>query len=86
MLSTLNAILGCLAIGSVQGVAIQSKSAVSTSILQARDVIGHDDVEPFPETIQLEPLGSLVKQFQPFLKVQNGCVPFPAIDINGNTG
>ncbi|MEF3133024.1 NPP1 family protein [Rhizobium sp. 268] len=46
----------------------------------AAHVIDHDKVQGFPDSAT----NSLLKTFQPFLKVFNGCVPFPAVDAAGN--
>nr|WP_315857392.1 NPP1 family protein [Rhizobium leguminosarum] len=43
-------------------------------------VLDHDKVQGFPESSA----DSLLKTFQPFLKVFTGCVPFPAVDAAGN--
>ncbi|MDX0511482.1 necrosis-inducing protein [Sinorhizobium medicae] len=45
----------------------------------AADVIDHDKVEGFQENVS-----AFLKSFQPYLKVFNGCVPFPAVDAHGN--
>ncbi|KAK7908239.1 NPP1 domain protein [Apiospora marii] len=49
-------------------------------VIEARGVIAHDAVVGFPQTVPSD------LKFQPFLKVENGCVPFPAVDASGNTG
>lgn len=54
--------------------------------LERRAVINHDAVVGFPETTPSGTLGSLYLKYKPFLKVENGCVPFPAVDSSGNTG
>nr|WP_237352734.1 NPP1 family protein [Rhizobium leguminosarum] len=46
----------------------------------AADVLDHDKVQGFPDSSA----DSLLKTFQPFLKVFTGCVPFPAVDAAGN--
>ncbi|KAH7272222.1 hypothetical protein FSOLCH5_007130 [Fusarium solani] len=61
-------------------------SAVSGSPLEKRSVINHDAVVGFPETVPSGTAGSLYLKYKPFLKVFNGCVPFPAVDASGNTG
>lgn len=61
-------------------------SAVSGSPLERRNVINHDAVVGFAETVPSGTAGSLYLKYKPFLKVFNGCVPFPAVDANGNTG
>lgn len=42
-------------------------------------VIDHDKVQRFPDTTS-----GFLKTFQPYLKVDSGCVPFPAVDAAGN--
>jgi len=54
--------------------------------LERRAVINHDAVVGFPETVPSGTLGSLYLKYKPFLKVDGGCVPFPAVDASGNTG
>ena len=56
------------------------------SPLERRAEIDHDTVVGFPETVPSGTLGSLYLKYKPFLKVENGCVPFPAVDASGNTG
>ncbi|RVG83631.1 NPP1 family protein [Sinorhizobium meliloti] len=46
---------------------------------RAAEVIDHDKVEGFPEKIS-----GFLETFQPFLMVYRGCVPFPAVDADGN--
>jgi len=54
--------------------------------LKPRAVINHDAVVGFPETVPAGITGELYLKYKPFLKVFNGCVPFPAVDAVGNTG
>ncbi|KAL8366383.1 hypothetical protein RB595_004924 [Gaeumannomyces hyphopodioides] len=54
--------------------------------LEPRAVINHDAVVGFPETVPGGPIGANLLRFKPWLKVFSGCVPFPAVDANGNTG
>ncbi|RSL97620.1 hypothetical protein CDV31_012946 [Fusarium ambrosium] len=61
-------------------------SAVSGSPLEKRSVIDHDAVVGFSEAVPSGTAGSLYLKYKPFLKVFNGCVPFPAVDASGNTG
>ncbi|TVY50048.1 hypothetical protein LOCC1_G000139 [Lachnellula occidentalis] len=56
--------------------------AVNASPLERRGTVGSDDIVGFPETI---PVGTVYGTYQPYLKVENGCVPFPAVDAAGNT-
>ncbi|KAF8846996.1 NPP1 domain protein [Acephala macrosclerotiorum] len=53
--------------------------------LVARSVIAHDAVVGFPATIEGDGFGDLCAGYQPFLEVVHGCVPFPAVDAEGNT-
>lgn len=50
-----------------------------------RESIDHDKVVGFPETVSSGAIGDVYKAYQPLLKVVNGCVPFPAVDAQGNT-
>lgn len=61
-------------------------SFVSAAPIQARAVIDHDAVVGFPETVPSGTVGALYLKYKPYLKVVNGCVPFPAVDAAGNTG
>jgi len=54
--------------------------------LERRAAIAHDAVVGFPQTVPSGTLGTLYLKYKPFLKVDNGCVPFPAVDASGNTG
>ncbi|KAF2209457.1 hypothetical protein CERZMDRAFT_61174 [Cercospora zeae-maydis SCOH1-5] len=59
--------------------------AAPTSVAK-RAVINHDAVVGFPQTVPSGLTGQLYLKYKPYLKVDNGCVPFPAVDANGNTG
>ncbi len=48
-------------------------------------VINHDQVVGFSEVAPTNDSQRAAKTFQPFLKVYNGSVPFPAVDAQGNT-
>jgi hypothetical protein len=41
--------------------------------------IPHDEVERFTEDAP-----EVMLKYKPFLKVSSGCVPFPAVDKDGN--
>lgn len=57
----------------------------AAAAVEARDVIDHDAVVGFDETVPNTTEGSLMLAYKPLLKVVNGCVPFPAVDAEGNT-
>lgn len=61
-------------------------SAVAAGPLAARDVINHDAVVGFPQSVPNSNAGRNMLRFKPWLKVFSGCVPFPAVDQWGNTG
>ncbi|KAF5684239.1 necrosis inducing protein [Fusarium denticulatum] len=61
-------------------------SGILASPIERRAVINHDAVIGFPQTVPSNTAGSLYLKYKPYLKVFNGCVPFPAVDSNGNTG
>ncbi|MEK8132802.1 NPP1 family protein [Paenibacillus filicis] len=48
-------------------------------------VIGHDQVTGFAEVTPTTTTQKAAKLFQPTLKVTTACVPFPAVDAQGNT-
>ncbi|KAJ5773743.1 hypothetical protein N7457_008639, partial [Penicillium paradoxum] len=54
--------------------------------LARRAAIDHDKVVGFPETVPSGTVGDVYLAYQPRLHVVNGCVPFPAVDADGNTG
>lgn len=64
---------------------LQQRGTETSPRLAARSVIAHDAVVGFAETVPDDMLGVAYEAYQPFLKVVNGCVPFPAVDAEGNT-
>ena len=60
-------------------------SSALGSAIERRAVIPHDQVVDFPETVPNTNIGQLYLKFKPHLFVLNGCVPFPAVDAEGNT-
>lgn len=61
-------------------------AAAFSAPLERRATINHDAVVGFPETVPSGLLGQLYLKYKPFLKIDEGCVPFPAVDKTGNTG
>lgn len=60
---------------------------VSTQLVPTANaaVIGHDQVVGFAEVTPTTTTQIAAKLFQPTLKVSTGCVPYPAVDAEGNT-
>lgn len=53
--------------------------------VERRDPINHDAVVGFAQTVPSGVRGELYLKYKPYLKIDGGCVPFPAVDSNGNT-
>ncbi|CAG5161392.1 uncharacterized protein ALTATR162_LOCUS6019 [Alternaria atra] len=71
---------------AVQLLAAASVVLASPVNLQSRAVINHDAVVGFRETVPSGIVGQLMLKYKPYLKVENGCVPFPAVNAAGDTG
>lgn len=50
-----------------------------------RGTVGNDDIVGLPETVPDTTAGTLYLKYKPFLYRLNGCVPYPAVDAEGNT-
>ena len=61
-------------------------STINGAIIHRRGVINHDAVVGFPQTVPNTTEGVSFLKFKPWLDVPHGCVPFPAVDAQGNTG
>lgn len=53
--------------------------------LSRRGTVDSDKLVGLPQTLPSGATGDLYLAYQPHLKVVNGCVPFPAVDADGNT-
>jgi hypothetical protein len=60
-------------------------SVVLGSPLQRRGTVGNDDIVGLPQTVPSTTAGTLYLKYKPFLYRVNGCVPYPAVDAEGNT-
>ncbi|KAK7746265.1 hypothetical protein SLS53_002224 [Cytospora paraplurivora] len=67
------------------GVALAAPSRTHSSPSVRRSDIPHDEVVGFNTTVADDTEGDLMLQWQPDLKVVDGCVPYPAVDAEGNT-
>ncbi|KAG7109071.1 NLP effector protein 10 like [Verticillium longisporum] len=63
-----------------------ASSTLAAPLLESRAVIAHDAVVGFPQTVPSGVSGQLMLKYKPYLKVFNGCVPFPAVNAGGDTG
>lgn len=62
-----------------------SAAAVNAKALQRRGTVPNDQIVGLTSAVPAGTLGSVYQAYQPYLDVYNGCVPFPAVDSNGNT-
>ncbi|KAE8153640.1 necrosis inducing protein [Aspergillus avenaceus] len=58
---------------------------LTNSAIIPRASIDHDAVVGFDQSVPSGTTGDVYLAYQPYLKVVNGCVPFPAVDAEGNT-
>jgi hypothetical protein len=59
--------------------------AANATPLQRRGTLPNSQVVGLAEAVPAGTVGNVYQAYQPFLDVYNGCVPFPAVDANGNT-
>lgn len=64
--------------------ALTVTNAVSGLVIP-RASINSDEVIGFDTTVPDGITGDVYQAYQPHLYVVNGCVPFPAVDAEGNT-
>ena len=57
---------------------------LTASPIEKRATIAVDAVVGFPQTVPNSNIGSLYLRYKPDLYIANGCVPFPAVDAEGN--
>jgi hypothetical protein len=70
----------------IQLLAAASCVLASPVSLNTRAVINHDAIIGFPQAVPSGIEGTLMLKYQPYLKVFNGCVPFPAVNAAGDVG
>jgi hypothetical protein len=78
------AVLSSLLKASVSLLATASVSATPLS-LQTRGTIASDEIVGFAQTVPSGTVGDVYLAYKPYLYVVNGCVPFPAVDAEGDT-
>lgn len=64
---------------------LSATAAAGKHRLHARDWIASDEIVGFNQTVPDNSTGDLYLAYQPYLKVVNGCVPFPGVDAEGDT-
>jgi hypothetical protein len=69
----------------VQLLAAATVVLASPVSLNSRAVIAHDAVDGFSQAVPSGITGTLMLKYKPYLKVYNGCVPFPAVNAAGDT-
>ena len=55
-----------------------------TNHLMPRTTLAYNEIVGFPQTVPDDTEGDLYTAYQPYLYVINGCVPFPAVDAEGD--
>jgi hypothetical protein len=60
-------------------------TAATATPVQRRGTLPNDQIVGLTEVVPNDVTGALYEAYQPYLDVLNGCVPFPAVDVNGNT-
>ncbi|EFQ36455.1 necrosis inducing protein [Colletotrichum graminicola] len=53
-------------------------------LLDRRDVVGHDTLNPLPQRVQDNYSGAAIARFNPLLHIASGCQPYTAVDDAGN--
>lgn len=60
-------------------------SRTRSAAIEKRSDIDSDAVVGFDTTVPATTEGTLMEKWWPYLKVVDGCVPFPAVDAQGDT-
>ncbi|CAN8106576.1 unnamed protein product [Discula destructiva] len=63
----------------------ENTSRTRSAAVERRSDIASDAVVGFDTTVPATTDGTLMEQWWPYLKVVDGCVPFPAVDAAGDT-
>jgi hypothetical protein len=54
------------------------------SLMRRTTVLGYDEIVGLAQAVPDTTVGTLYTAYQPYLKIVNGCVPFPAVDAAGD--
>lgn len=66
------------------GLAVLAAQSLAEPI-QQRDPIGNGEIVGLPESVPSGTAGELYLKYKPYLLRDSGCVPYPAVDAQGNT-
>nr|ABB43261.1 necrosis- and ethylene-inducing protein 1 precursor [Botrytis tulipae] len=58
---------------------------IEENTIQARAVVAHDSINPWPENVPGNAIGNTLRKFEPFIHIAHGCQPYSAVDGFGNT-
>ncbi|KAB8292951.1 hypothetical protein EYC80_007315 [Monilinia laxa] len=64
---------------------LASTAIAAPSQIDSRAAIASNEVVGFAQAVPSGTVGDVYLAYKPYLKVVNGCVPFPAVDAAGNT-
>lgn len=82
MLSTLIK-LSLLAAATVKALPT-AETSPANPLVRRTTVLPYNEIVGFPQTVPDDTEGELYTAYQPYLYVYNGCVPFPAVDAEGD--
>ncbi|OJD29426.1 necrosis and ethylene inducing peptide 1 [Diplodia corticola] len=54
-------------------------------LLEARKIVAHDSLNPWPVTVRNNTEGDAIKRFNPQLHIAHGCQPYTAVNEAGDT-
>ncbi|KAJ5727039.1 npp1 domain-containing protein [Penicillium malachiteum] len=74
-----------LSLGGLRLASLYFVTLATASPLTSRGTIASDEIVGFPQTVPSGTTGEVYLAYQPYLYVVNGCVPFPAVDAEGDT-
>lgn len=69
----------------VMSAALAAPSRTHSAPVAKRSDISSSEVVGFDTTVADDTEGDLMLKWQPYLYVVDGCVPFPAVDAEGDT-